>query len=752
VLFIAESIAEGSAVHLLFESRIAAGVCAMASLSRWLGEPRRPGPGENNLWYEDRDSDFAIVFVHGVLSDSRGCWYRSPQDSNTFGTYWPDLLVRDQRFLPYSIYLGGYYTAVDAGRYEIADCAQELFKALGRPGEKSRAVLSRRSIVFLCHSLGGVVVRYMLESRSPSFAHKNIGLALVASPAYGSELAIRLKFIAEFYHNSLGLQLQWGSWSLKDLDNRFRRLIAEKRIPDLSGVEACENHFIIHRKLWPDKRLVVTEESAGRYFGPVTMLRNTDHFTCVKPEASSHPAYEFLQDFCTTFEHGVASPVESTTPATASPVTKNPEVESAPAGKYSCRELHWDVEINSEGDAHNEISLRGLVLHGTESEIELPPAETQAGHMSPYDVVRSCTSNGVTLEGSSEGRVMRMSVRFADRPTTERPADVCFRNYDFNTYCMNMEEYRQKPSWREDGIDYMEKSIDEEVGILSLMVRFPEQITLTGPPFFEVRRPDHDETRADQLTLAYQANFYYSPLLGIAVLRVSNPPAPFYYRISWVLAESLDASTATLTPLLRKRQRDFTQRLLRFRSMGAQAPNAEDAQTSQKVFTVLASFAQLVKNLMDQTLNADSRMDARGLELSLMVLDDSNPHAPVLRIAVGTSTESPAYRDLALPVGEGNAGRAWKSRIVRTFDPQSTTPDQRIYVEVAGRPTHTMLFSIPLIDPKSESLVYALLNLGATSEEMGDLLRRLNDRKGIRQLTEIAHSYVLTRLLEIFNI
>jgi len=723
----------------------------MASLSRWLGEPRRPNPGENNFWYEDRDGDLAIVFVHGVLSDSNGCWYRKPDGEDSCGTYWPHLLVRDQRFLPYSIYLGGYYTAIDAGPYSIADCAQELFDALGRPGAKNRSVLARRSIVFLCHSLGGVVVRYMLESRSPSFVDKNIGLALVASPSYGSELAERLKLIAEFYHNALGLQLQWGSWTLEDLDSRFRRLIAEKRIPHLSGEEAYENHFFIHRKFWPDKRVVVTKDSAGRYFGPAVMLRDTDHFTCVKPGDQKHPAYEFLQDFCTRFEQGVASPANVTVPLAAPLIAETSRVRTAPKGKYSCRELHWDVEINSEGDAYNEISLNGVVLRGTDARIELPPAETQAGHMSQYELLHTRSSNGVTLDGKSEAGVMRMSIRFADRPTEARPVDVCFRNYDFNVYCMNMEEFRQKPSWREDGVDFMEKLVDEEVGTLSLLVRFPRQITLTGPPFFEVRKQDRDEARDDQLTAAYQGDFYYSALLGVAVLRVFNPPAPFYYRISWVLAESLDASAATLTPLLRKRQREFTQHLLHLRSMSAEPRNLEDTKSAEKVFAVLASFAQLVKNLLDQKLNADSGLDARQLELALMVLDDSDSARPVLRIAVGTNTSDPAYRNLALPVGDGNAGRAWKRRIVRTFDPRSTSPDQRTYVEVPGRPAHTILFSIPLIDPKSESLVYGILNVGATSEEQGDLLRELNDQDAIRQLIDTAQSYVLTRLLEIFT-
>ncbi len=41
----------------------------------------------------------------------------------------------------------------------------------------------------------------------------------------------------------------------------------------------------------------MTEESAGRYFGAPVLLRNTNHFTCVKPDSLTHPAHELLVDF-----------------------------------------------------------------------------------------------------------------------------------------------------------------------------------------------------------------------------------------------------------------------------------------------------------------------------------------------------------------------------------------------------------------------------------------------------------------------
>src|SRR5580700_7569611 len=127
-------------------------------------EPFRPAPKRNNLWYKDRNTGQVIIFVHGVLSDSQGCWYREPSTQSA-GVYWPDLLQNDSRFAKYSIYLGGYETDVDSGPYEVSDCAEELFKALARPDKNTgRAVLDEKTIIFVGHSMGGIVVRYLLTA------------------------------------------------------------------------------------------------------------------------------------------------------------------------------------------------------------------------------------------------------------------------------------------------------------------------------------------------------------------------------------------------------------------------------------------------------------------------------------------------------------------------------------------------------------------------------------------------------------
>lgn len=257
-----------------------------------------PNSGENNLWYQYNQSETVIAFVHGIFSDSRSCWQHIDQLDTNKNQYWPELVRTDPRFNNASIYLGGFYTALDSGPYEIRNCADELFEALNRVDENSRQpVMAKKDIIFVCHSTGGIVLRYILESRYASFAEKNIGLVLIASPSYGSRLANYLSWLARLYNQQLGRQLRWREWNLRDLDARFKNLLNERRIPNLYGIEAQENHFIIHRKWWRNKLVVVTEESAGRYFGAPILLRNTNHFSIVKPNSTRHPAHELLLDF-----------------------------------------------------------------------------------------------------------------------------------------------------------------------------------------------------------------------------------------------------------------------------------------------------------------------------------------------------------------------------------------------------------------------------------------------------------------------
>ena len=148
----------------------------------------------------------------------------------------------------------------------------------------------------------------MLESKHQAFTAKDVGLVLIASPSYGSTHADTLDLILRVYNHHAGMQLQWGNWSLRDLDDRFRDLVHRKTIPSLRGVELYENHCIVPGFLFPlrywwvpfrTRRVIVTKESAGRYFGAPKLMRNTDHFSIVKPNTKDYPTHQALVDFVT---------------------------------------------------------------------------------------------------------------------------------------------------------------------------------------------------------------------------------------------------------------------------------------------------------------------------------------------------------------------------------------------------------------------------------------------------------------------
>ena len=260
----------------------------------------------DNRWYLCTDSGTVFVFVHGLFAESRTCWLYQSRHAQRPDVFWPDLVTKDPRFGNPSIFLAGYETGIHSGEFLISECAQQVHQALSRPqGEEAPSVLSYTRIVFICHSAGGVIVRYLLERYRESFADKSVGLALIASPALGSGWANLATLAARYHHQKLGLQLRLKSTDLMDLHSRFRDLVDQRDafIPGLFGMEAAEHRTVFLeyvpgwlRWLFPLKWKIVTTLSAGQYFGAVTVLPGTDHFSAVKPNGPQHPAHDFPRD------------------------------------------------------------------------------------------------------------------------------------------------------------------------------------------------------------------------------------------------------------------------------------------------------------------------------------------------------------------------------------------------------------------------------------------------------------------------
>ncbi|WP_324832051.1 alpha/beta hydrolase [Pseudomonas saxonica] len=248
----------------------------------------------NNSWYHyNQNTDTIMVFVHGFFSNSAACWHNKKINKS-----WPELVKDDSRIQNISIYMGGYYTNVDSGNYAVRECSQELFDSLRRVDHIERKPpLSFQKIIFVCHSLGGIVVRYMLECFRENFKSHKIGLVLMASPSIGSDYADKLSKFAALYKNRTATQLQMNSELLSDLDDRFKDFIDERERDSFFGVEGTEHVGFMHLRWLPGFKPIVLKHSSSRYFAASRTVPGTNHSSIVKPTDIDHGSHRLLLDF-----------------------------------------------------------------------------------------------------------------------------------------------------------------------------------------------------------------------------------------------------------------------------------------------------------------------------------------------------------------------------------------------------------------------------------------------------------------------
>jgi hypothetical protein len=244
-----------------------------------------PAEGQNSVWYCWSDSDTAIIFVHGLHSSSATAWLSAN------GEYWPHLVIKDpalkeaERGGTPSVFLAGFYTKSDSTTYDMWEATQELKTRLttgvgGRP-----PVIAKKNLFFVVHSLGGILVRALLRQYKDEFEGKRIGVLLVASPSMGSSIA----YLASVWHlltqSKMVDDIQEDSYYLKELDYEFKRLLDSRRL-SIIGKEIYEHKPFVVAGI--GTRIIVTKESAARYFPDPQQIPDSDHGTIAKPDSFSH--------------------------------------------------------------------------------------------------------------------------------------------------------------------------------------------------------------------------------------------------------------------------------------------------------------------------------------------------------------------------------------------------------------------------------------------------------------------------------
>jgi Alpha/beta hydrolase family len=139
-------------------------------------EPRSEHPRAQYLRNEKKDR--VIVFVHGIFGSPTETWM-CPNG----GFYWPKALLNDPAFADSDVYVAAYDSPYFGNHMTIDEVVSNLANRF-----QSDGVFSHREVVFVAHSLGGLVVqRFLITHRE--YAKQVPFIAFYATPETGAQVA-----------------------------------------------------------------------------------------------------------------------------------------------------------------------------------------------------------------------------------------------------------------------------------------------------------------------------------------------------------------------------------------------------------------------------------------------------------------------------------------------------------------------------------------------------------------------------------
>lgn len=241
----------------------------------------------SGVWRRQGTGETVVVFIHGILSDGDLCWRSSS------GAYWPDLVASEPELESVGVYVFTYHSTLTSGSYSIGDAVDALWEYL-----RLDDVLRNKRLIFACHSMGGIIARRLIVSRSAELVQQSkiVGVFLIASPSLGSRYANLLSDVIKFmgHRQADALKFEQSNSWLNDLDREFLDLKDSRRL-HLRGKELVEDKFIVAPLLFRDA--VVQTHTGIRYFDNPVKIPDSDHFTIARPASKSAFQHRLLKAF-----------------------------------------------------------------------------------------------------------------------------------------------------------------------------------------------------------------------------------------------------------------------------------------------------------------------------------------------------------------------------------------------------------------------------------------------------------------------
>ncbi|MHC2001806.1 esterase/lipase family protein [Methylobacterium sp. CM6241] len=350
-----------------------------------------------------------VIFVHGLNGDKYKTW----RSRGPIPEFWPDWLASD---IPQSAVWSLGYPAASSwwkqgAAMALPDRAQSILPALA-----DEPNLQSGNIIFVVHSLGGLVVKQILrlaESRAPydsnvdAFLNRVRRIIFIGTPHAGSDLASlgnSIKLLTRPRPTQAGLSR--NDPHLRDLNAWFRSFADKNKLDALVLYETKQMPLIsipilgVRLLRWQ----IVKPDSADPGLSPATRVipLDEDHESIVSPQNRDTQVYGFVRDF---IRRPVAFP--------------HPNVRVGQS--LGNIELQLDTQAESLTTFRSEVRSNAESLHKTISEF----GEVQSGALRELErTVRGQSNQVVSDELKRRLDFVRKS-RF-------------FSNFDLETECSRL--------------------------------------------------------------------------------------------------------------------------------------------------------------------------------------------------------------------------------------------------------------------------------------------------------------------------
>ena len=245
---------------LLFTSTLMMASCEKSTPTAPPQPAIKPNSAVVQGYIRNTAQERAIVFVHGVLGDATKTW------TARNGAYFPALLLGDTAFDGLDIFVYDYPSTAFADSYSVDELADNLRLLL----ETAKVFETHREVLFVAHSMGGLVVRQLLL-KYQRFAPKVSMVYFFATPTTGSELAALAK-IAPSLNPQFTDMRPWKDQAY--VGNLVRQWqAAEFRVKSYCAYEKRTTYGV----------RVVEEQSATNLCNQRLDPIDTDHLDIVKP-------------------------------------------------------------------------------------------------------------------------------------------------------------------------------------------------------------------------------------------------------------------------------------------------------------------------------------------------------------------------------------------------------------------------------------------------------------------------------------